>query len=809
VGISLAYFVSYVLLERFTVNPQIASGPSVWYPPAGLTFALLVGGGPWYLPVVVITLTTSEYLNLALPIFSPFGAFGSLITAVGYTIGSIVLRRQLRSFDPAQAVRSVTCYVITACLSSLGVAMLGTTILTITLGRGWASYWQFVFYWWIGDGVALLCIAPFLLVFVLPRLTRVMGFAEPAGQLRTARAYPWNRWKALELAAQVVGTLSIFAILIESPLSRHSDLFYLFFLPVMWIAIAHGLPGAVTASLVLNIGLITLYPATIATPDVLIKVHLLQFSIAVAGMFLGASITERETVRAQLSKRTTYFEELISHNPIPTLVYDPQGKFQLCNPAFEKLFQFQAAEIAGKMLLEVLVPRELWSESIAVSNRAVAGEAVHFVTRRKRKDGTPLEVAAHVAPLNVSGEMVGVLALYEDLTERKRLEAQVQLSGKLQAVGRLAGGVAHDFNNIIGVIQGYAELLLERLPADGKLRSSAEEILQSSQRATRMTRQLLAFSRKQVVQLQVLDLNSIVLDFKTMLLRLLPEDITQVFIPGPQLGRIRFDKGQMEQVIMNLVVNARDAMPQGGVLTIETFDTVMTEAQAALELGAKPGAYVVLSVKDTGIGMDAATKELIFDPFFSTKDKDKGTGLGLATVYGIVHHAEGFITVDSTPGQGSTFRVYLPQVEAALDVPAVSAEEPLRGGTETILLAEDEPALRDMIRMSLESSGYTVLEASDGAQAVEVAQRFEGRIDLLLTDVIMPRMRGPQTAKYLSFLRPGIKTIFMSGYTDGAVEKADFLQENPVFLQKPFLRAALGQKIREVLESSDAPVGAK
>jgi PAS domain S-box-containing protein len=804
---SLAYLGSYILLERFTVNPQLASGPSVWYPPAGLTFALLLGGGPWYLPVVILTLATSEYVNLGTPFFSWFGLFSSSVTGIGYTLGTLLLRRRLRTIDSAQVVRNVTFYLAAACFSALFVAMAGTASLAITLGKGWANYWQFTFHWWLGDGVALLCTTPFLLMFAFPESRAILGFPETFPGTNSLQAAQWTSWQMMEVGAQAIGILSIFAILFVSPLSRQNDLFYLFFLPVIWIALIHGLRGAITAAFALNVGMIALYPSTISTAEVIIKVHILQLSVAVAGMVLGASISEREYVRAQLLRRTTYFEELISNNPIATVVHGADGAFQMCNPAFERLFQFKYEEMVGKTIDEIVAPKDLNLEATALTMRAAAGEHVHVVTRRRRKDGTLLDVEAHGVPLRVGGRPIGVLSLYEDLTERKRLEEQILLSGKLQAVGRLAGGVAHDFNNIIAVIQGYAELLLERLPSGSDLRDSAEEIMHSSKRATGMTRQLLAFSRKQVLELRVTDLNAIVQDFKKMLLRLIPEDIEQVFQSEETLGLIKADKGQIEQIIMNLAVNARDAMSQGGILTIETYNIVMDESQAALYMGAKPGSYVVLSVTDTGIGMDAETKALIFDPFFSTKDKDKGTGLGLATVYGIVHHSGGFIIVDSAPGKGSTFRVHFPLVEGEL---AAAAEKPEKetvststlGGKETILVAEDEDALREMMRISLERVGYTVLEAHDGAEAIEIAQMFEGHIDLLLTDVIMPKLRGPQSAKYISFLRPGIKTIFMSGYTDGAIEKKDLLMEAAVFLQKPFSRADVLSKIREVLELS-------
>jgi PAS domain S-box-containing protein len=803
--VSTIYAVSYILLEKLTVNPQLSNGPSVWYPPAGLTFALLLIGGIRYLPVIALTLATSEYINLGTPYFSWFGLYSSILTATGYTLGSIWLRAKLAHTESVKAVQSVAHYVIAAGGSALFVAMAGTATLAISLGHGWANYWPFVFHWWLGDGVAVLCITPFLLlIFGFPDLRRLLASSIPRNHQTR-----WMSRKGMEISAQAIGLLFIFAILFVSPLPRQTDLFYLFFLPVIWIALIHGLPGVIIAVFALNVGLIALFPSTIFTADVIIKVHILQLAITVAGMFLGASINEREAVRDELSRRTTYFQELVSNNPIATVVLGPNGDFQMCNPAFEQLFQFKSPELFGKIVDEALAPEEVNSEVSTLAMRAADGEHIREVTRRRRKDGTVLDVEAHGVPLWVSGRLIGVLVLYADLTEKKLLESQLLLSGKLQAVGRLAGGVAHDFNNIIGVMQGYAELLAERLSSD--LKEYAEEIVHSSKRATGLTRQLLVFSRKQVLELRIMNLNTVVNDFKTMLLRLIPEDIEQVVQLDHHLGFIKADKGQLEQIIMNLAVNARDAMPQGGALTIETYNVVIDQAQASLHLGARPGTYAVLSVTDTGTGMNAETKAMIFEPFFSTKDKDKGTGLGLATVYGIVNHSGGFITVDTSVGLGSTFRIHFPLVEEEIlpimEAPKnqISSSTQL-GGNETILIAEDEDALREMARIGLERAGYTVLEARDGTHAIEIAQTFEGEIALLLSDVIMPKLRGPQAAKYISFLRPEIKTIFMSGYTDGAMESIDHsASEPPPFLYKPFSRNDLLAKIREVLSTSEHP----
>ena len=362
--------------------------------------------------------------------------------------------------------------------------------------------------------------------------------------------------------------------------------------------------------------------------------------------------------------------------------------------------------------------------------------------------------------------------------------------------------MAHDFNNLVTIIIGYSQLLLDRLGSDARLRGHINEVLNAGNRAASLTRQLLAFSRQQVLELRVLDLNTIVANMDKMLRRLISEDIELATHLEPDLGRVKADPGQVEQVIMNLAVNARDAIPQGGHLTLETANVDLDEGYARSHATVLPGHYVMLAVNDSGIGMDAEMQAHIFEPFFTTKEKGKGTGLGLATVYGIVKQSGGHIWLYSELGHGTTFKVYLPRVEeTARPEGAISPGVPLPGGSETILLVEDEEGVRDLAGRILELKGYKVVTALNPTEAVQVCERHEGPIHLLLTDVVMPTMSGRKLAEHLAFLRPGLEVLYMSGYTDNAIVSHGILEESTPFLQKPFTPDALARKVREVLDA--------
>jgi PAS domain S-box-containing protein len=425
------------------------------------------------------------------------------------------------------------------------------------------------------------------------------------------------------------------------------------------------------------------------------------------------------------------------------------------------------------------------------------------------RDGRVVWTQHRLVPIrDAQGRMVAIEGIARDITaqvrEREQLrhvEQQLTLSNRLESVGRLAGGVAHDFNNILTTILGYAELLLDRIQEADPSHRLIREIHKAGQRATALTQQLLAFSRRQLLQPRVLDLNAEIRELRGMLERVLGEDVEIVVALDPDPGRIRADPTQIEQVLLNLVVNARDAMPQGGKLTIETAGVVLDEDYARRHVAVRPGPYVRVTVSDTGIGMDREVQSHIFEPFFTTKEKGKGTGLGLSTVYGVVKQSGGNIWVYSEPGQGTTFKLYLPRVDKTGEpIPAEAATLPVRGGHETILLVEDESGVRDLATEILAGIGYRVLTARDGQHALEVAAAHAEPIHLLVTDVVMPRVGGRALADRLRPMRPDTRILFMSGYTEDAIIQHGLLVSGIAFLEKPFTPARLAGKVREVLD---------
>src|ERR1700722_11211508 len=501
------------------------------------------------------------------------------------------------------------------------------------------------------------------------------------------------------------------------------------------------------------------------------------------------------------------FRSLVTNAPYGICRCDSAGQVMDANPALLAMLGYSITEdLIGKHLGGLYADTHQWFE-LADHLRA-ATPFNGLIAEWKRKDGmsTVVRVSGRAVSDGDRGTAFELFA--EDVTERRALEQQLRQSQKMEAVGRLAGGIAHDFNNLLMVISGYSEFLLDHLGPDPALRGPAQEIAGASQRASTLTRQLLAFSRKQMLAPKILDLNEVVTENLKMLTRVIGEDIDLVMVPAPELGAVRADAGQIDQVIMNLAVNARDAMPSGGKLTIETSNVTIDENFARMHQPVVPGDYVMLSISDTGIGMDSETQSRIFEPFFTTKGA-KGTGLGLSTVYGIVKQSGGFIFVESQPQRGTSFRAYFPRVDGRED--AAAAQDTLGlpradRGQETILLVEDEANLRHLARQYLETQGYTILEAEDGAAALQIVDGHQGAIDLLLTDVIMPGMNGRELAARIVNLLPGMRVLYMSGYSENAVGQDGTLDAGINLLQKRFSLPALKDRVREVLESEPIPL---
>ena len=490
---------------------------------------------------------------------------------------------------------------------------------------------------------------------------------------------------------------------------------------------------------------------------------------------------------------------------LPDVIYfkDRESRFTRINKAHAKGFGLSdPAQAIGKTDFDFFA--EEHARQAFADEQEIIRTGQPILAKEEKEawpDGRETWVSTTKMPLrDANGNILGTFGVSRDVTERKSLEGQLRQTAKIEAIGRLAGGVAHDFNNLLTIISGYGQLLQERLSPEAL--GPVEEILKASDRAATLTRQLLAFSRRQILAPQVLDLNSVVANMEKMLGRLIGEDIELATVQQPGLGRVKADPGQIEQVIMNLVVNSRDAMPEGGKITIETANVHLDKTYARRHPGATPGPQVMLAVSDTGMGMDAETLTHVFEPFFTTKEKGKGTGLGLATVYGIVKQSAGYIWVYSEPGRGSTFKIYLPRVEEpGREAEPAKAGSELAKGSETVLVVEDEEGVRSLVCETLESHGYKVLEARGADDALSIFEQYAEPIHLLLTDVVMPQMGGKELAKRLSSVHPETKVLYMSGYTDNAIVRHGVLEGGTPFLQKPFVPQTLVRKVRQVLDT--------
>ena len=526
----------------------------------------------------------------------------------------------------------------------------------------------------------------------------------------------------------------------------------------------------------------------------------LEFLESVGGHI--ALAIERRRAEEDLRKSESMLLLLFERNPLPIWLYERETlKFIRANQAALELYGYSREEFENMTILEIR-PQSQREQVLEHLRGLEASQEEHEFWLHQTKDGRVFEVEIISHELTYAGKRVR-LVVAQDISERRQLELQLRQAQKMEAVGRLAGGVAHDFNNLLMVIKGHTELLLNVLPPAEQVARKIEQIDRSADRATALTRQLLAFSRRQVLQPQIINLNSIVHEMGKLLPRLIGEDVEVLMHTDEHLGTVRADASQMEQVIMNLAVNARDAMPNGGKLVIETANLDLEPSYTNMHPLMKPGPYIRLVVTDNGTGMDAETQSHIFEPFFTTKDKGKGTGLGLATVYGIVKQSGGFIWVYSELGKGTSFKIYLPrldQPEEYSGTPRPAIEAPM--GTETVLLAEDEQDVREIAREFLESGGYRVIEARDGIEAIALAAAHRSEIDLLVTDMVMPGMTGQELVTRLQSELPGLCVVFMSGYSEHAATEMANADPTVRLLTKPFSRTALLRAAREILQSA-------
>jgi PAS domain S-box-containing protein len=518
---------------------------------------------------------------------------------------------------------------------------------------------------------------------------------------------------------------------------------------------------------------------------------------------LGAAVARRRS-EEELRSTSETLSTLIAAAPVGVAVLDVAGRVQVWNPAAEALFGVAAVDVADRELIGAAAAD---GETAELVRRVLGGETIRDLdTAHLRPDGSELAIRVHGGPLrDAGGAIVGAVLVLADTSATRRLEEQLLQAQKMESVGRLAGGVAHDFNNLLTGIFGYTSLLADELrDADPDQRDLVRGIRESAEKAAALTAQLLAFSRRQVLQPRVVDVNEVIRGIEPMLRRIIGETVTLVTVPRTRIGPVRADPTQLEQVVVNLVVNARDAMPEGGTVVIETDEVTFDEAYAQEHFDVSPGAYVMLAVTDAGVGMDADTRLHLFEPFFTTKGPGKGTGLGLATTYGIVKQSGGHIWLYSEQGRGTTFKLYFPRVSETADVVTATPEPTVApAADETVLLVEDETAVREITRIVLARHGYRVLVAENGATALALADAHPGQIDLLITDVVMPGIGGRALAEQLQERRPGLRTLYISGYTEDAIVRQGVLEANVAFLAKPFSPDHLARTVRETLHGPD------
>ncbi|MGD0123596.1 MAG: MASE1 domain-containing protein [Candidatus Limnocylindrales bacterium] len=808
VGWTVAVAAGYVVLAWLSYRlGTIRGNVSPIWPAAGLSVAVLARRPRlWPAPIL------GDFVSAVLagtPV--PIAAFVGLGGGAEAVVAAAMLRRMVGTPVRLDRLRAVVAFDVAAATTPLLSVSVGLAAFVIAGIVSVAQLPQATLIWWIGDGLGILVVAPVLLA--LP--SRLAG--------------PWRlSWRTVEAA--LLGGIGLAVGIVTfggGPLG--SDVAgpraYGVFPVLAYVAVRFGPAGAawlIALDAALAVGNMAAGqgPFLFASP-VMATTTLALFigALTLTGLGLAAVVLERRSAELQarqdledrrraesnLLRTELTFRAVLEQSPNAIVAIDDGGLLVYVNPSAAQTFGYSTAELNG-MSVDLLVPdgfrenhERLRAAYVAGPRPRPLGIGVDLLGRRR--DGSTFPVEISLTPIDTPAGR-RFFATIVDTSERTRLELELRQALKLESIGRLAGGIAHDFNNLLTAIRGYAELAHAALPAGDPAADDVDQVLLAADRAAALTHQLLAFSRRQVLQPQVLDVGEAVERLTPMLQRLLGEHIVLEADGTRGLGHVRVDPGQLEQIIVNLAVNARDAMPQGGQLTMEAADVELGPEYAAAHPEVMPGRYVLLAVSDTGSGMDAETQARAFEPFYTTKEPGRGTGMGLATVYGIVKQSGGYIYVSSEPGRGTTFRIYFPRVDEPLTADDLPSEMPTRSGTETILLAEDNPAVRDFARRALSAHGYTVVEAANGAEALALAAQPGARMDLLMTDVAMPSMNGPELAARLRSERPGLPVLYVSGFAENYFGRSDLPAEGVAFLPKPFNAGTVARVVRELLDAS-------
>ena len=792
--VAVAYFAGARLGYAFALEGTV----SLW-PPAGLMLGVLamssVRRWPW---LIGGALAGSVAGDLMWGFAAPMVVAGALANALVFTTGAYVLRRLLGSPVSFSTVRSVLALGVGVVLISNAVtAVVGGVILSAWFDLPFPRAW---FIWWAGDGLGMLIVAPVIIAWT-----------------ETVRQHQWPG------TTRVVETILLLVCLfVAAPFAlgpQHAQVPsgpYLLFPLLLWAALRFGPVGAATSNLI--VASAAIWHASLGQgpfaggePGPAGAVLDTYAFLAVAGIWsliAATAVLERQTAHAQLRQSREQYRKVVETATDAIITIDRDSRILFANAATGRIFGYTADELLGQPLTMLMPPEQRErhmagiARYLASGRRSIDWQGTALTGRHKDGREIPLEVSFGELVETGRHEFTGIL---RDISEKRAseeamraLEEQYRQSHKMEAIGELAGGIAHDFNNLLLVVQGNTEMVLDELGGDSTLRPQLEQVQAAAQRAAALTRQLLAFSRRQILEPRVVDLSASIVAVEPMLKRLIGEHVMVAIRVGDAVGPVLADPGQVEQVIVNLAINARDAMPQGGVLTIELTEEAL-DAGRARRADLPPGRYVCLAVSDTGVGMDAATAERIFEPFFTTKPMGRGTGLGLSTVHGIVKQSGGGILLSTAPGQGSTFHVYLPRVDSVPAAPVFVEPRPLPGPrSATILVVEDEADVGRLTRRILERARYRVLLAATPSEAIQIAAD-EADIQLLLSDVVLPEMSGRVLATRLLSSHPHLEVLFMSGYTDEALSKHGVLDPGVALIEKPFSAAALLVRVDEML----------